>query len=62
VKGLIPPGDVAFIGGQSGAGKTFIAIYLAVSLASGRAFFGRRVKERVGVAILAAEGAATIKH
>jgi len=60
VKKLIPLDGICFIGGQSGAGKTFIAIYLAVMLASGGAFFGHKVVERVGVAIFAAEGASTI--
>jgi AAA domain len=61
VKGLIPRRDVAFIGGQSGAGKTYIALLLATCLASGKPFFGRAIKEPVGVAILAAEGAGTYK-
>jgi hypothetical protein len=62
IKGLLPCVGVAFMGGQSGAGKTFIAIDLAVALAIGGPveFFGRRVKERVGVAIFAAEGRGTI--
>ena len=50
----------AFVGGQSGAGKTFIVIDLAVSVASGEPFFGHKVTERVGVAIFAAEGASAI--
>ena len=60
VKGMIPVDGVCFVGGQSGAGKTFIVVDLAVSLASGCDFFGRRVREKVGVVILAGEGAATI--
>jgi hypothetical protein len=60
IKKLLPLLGVMFLGGQSGAGKTFVAILLAVCLASGRAFFGRKVKERVGVAALAAEDLATI--
>jgi hypothetical protein len=60
VKGLLPFEGIAMIAGQSGAGKTFIACYLAVMLASGKPFFGRKVAERVGVVIVAAEGAATI--
>jgi hypothetical protein len=56
IKGLVPNADVVFIGGQSQAGKTFVAILLAYCIASGAPFFGRRVKERLGVAILAAEG------
>lgn len=62
VKGLVPHLGVAFIGGQSGAGKTFIGVDLAVSLASGEPFFGRKVCERVGVVIVAAEGGGTIKN
>jgi phage/plasmid primase-like uncharacterized protein len=60
VKKLVPLDGICFIGGQSGAGKTFIAVYLAVMLASGGVFFGHKVVERVGVAIFAAEGASTI--
>ncbi|MDP3552642.1 AAA family ATPase [Methylocystis sp.] len=60
VKKLVPLDGVCFIGGQSGAGKTFIAVDLAVSLASGEPFFGHKVVERVGAAIFAAEGASTI--
>lgn len=62
VKGLVPYLGVTFIGGQSGAGKTFLAVDLAVSLASGEPFFGRKVCERVGVVIVAAEGGGTIKN
>jgi hypothetical protein len=57
IKGLVPKGDVMFIGGQSGAGKSALAIHMAYCLASGVTFFGRRIKECVGVAVLAAEGA-----
>lgn len=62
VKGIIPFDGVAFVGGQSGAGKTFVAIDLGVALASGEAFFGHKVCERVGVVILAAEGGGTIAN
>jgi hypothetical protein len=62
VKKMLPAEGVAFIGGQSGAGKTFVAVDLAVALASdnGQEFFGRRVRERVGVVIVAAEGYGTL--
>jgi hypothetical protein len=56
VKGLLPYKGIAFIGGQSGAGKSFIEVDLAVALASQTPFFNRKVNERVGVAIVAAEG------
>ena len=61
IKGVLPKTGVAFIGGQSGAGKTFIAIDLAVALTTQQPFFGRKVKEKVGVLILAGEGAETLK-
>ncbi|GEP06033.1 hypothetical protein MOX02_40710 [Methylobacterium oxalidis] len=60
VKHMLPAEGVAMLGGQSGAGKTFTAIDLAVSLATGEPFFGRRIGEQVGTLILAAEGAGTI--
>ncbi|WP_084678941.1 AAA family ATPase [Methylocystis sp. ATCC 49242] len=60
VKRLLPLRGVTFLGGQSGAGKTFIAVDLATSLGSGEPFFGHKVAERVGVVFLAAEGAATL--
>ncbi|WOJ88314.1 AAA family ATPase [Methylocapsa polymorpha] len=56
VKGLVPTEGICFIAGQSGAGRTFIAIHLSVCAASGRSFFGRKIKERCGSVILAAEG------
>jgi hypothetical protein len=61
VKGILHNDGVCFVGGQSGAGKTFMVVDLAVAIASGNDFFGHMVKERVGVAILAAEGAGTLK-
>lgn len=60
VKRLVPAEGICFVGGQSGAGKTFVAVDLAVSLASGEPFFGHKIAERVGVVILAAEGSGTI--
>ncbi|NDB69723.1 MAG: hypothetical protein EB015_17305, partial [Methylocystaceae bacterium] len=60
VKRLVPASGICFIGGQSGAGKTFIAVDLATSLASGVAFLSHNIVERVGVAILAGEGAQTL--
>jgi AAA domain/Primase C terminal 1 (PriCT-1) len=57
VKKLLPASGIAFIGGQSGAGKTFVAIALGVALAAGTEFFNHKVPEPVGVAFIAAEGA-----
>jgi hypothetical protein len=58
VKKLLPASGIAFIGGQSGAGKTFVAVALGVALAAGAEFFKYQVKERVGVLYIAAEGVA----
>lgn len=60
VKNLLPKAGIAFLGGQSGAGKTFVAVDLAVALCAQQPFFGYPVRERVGVAILAGEGSFTI--
>jgi hypothetical protein len=51
--------SVNLIVGESQAGKTFIALDLAVAIASGRPFFGNRVTQG-GVLYIAAEGAITI--
>jgi hypothetical protein len=56
IKKVLPADGIAFIGGQSSAGKTFIAIALGVSLACGESFFGHKTKERIGVAYVALEG------
>jgi len=61
IKGLLPRNGIAFIGGQSGAGKTFVAIDLAVALTTQQPFFGKKIKEKVGVIIIAGEGAETIQ-
>lgn len=60
VKKLVPLTGITFLGGQSGAGKTFAAVDLAVALASGMPFFGHAVEERVGTVILAGEGGGTL--
>jgi hypothetical protein len=57
IKGIAPYRGILFIGGQSGAGKTFIECHLANSLGSEQPFFGHAVKERVGFAIVTKEGA-----
>lgn len=62
IKGLIPAYGVAVTGGQSTAGKTFIQIHKAICLASGTAYFGHRIVERVGTAFVAAEGRALIHN
>lgn len=60
VKEWLPKEGVVLLAGQSRIGKTFLSLELAGALATGSSFFGRPVRERVGVLILAAEGAGTI--
>lgn len=60
LKGWLPKQGVALLAGQSRIGKTFLSLELAGALATGGSFFGRPVRERVGVLIVAAEGGGTI--
>lgn len=60
IKGVAPYRGILFIGGQSGAGKTFVACHMANSLASASPFFDRAVKERVASAIVSKEGTENI--
>lgn len=60
IKGIAPYRGILFIGGQSGAGKTFVACHMANSLASASPFFERAVKERVASAIVSKEGTENI--
>lgn len=57
LKGLIHRGDASVLYGQSGCGKTFLALYIAQAIATGRSIFGRRVKQ-APVALFALEGSA----
>jgi hypothetical protein len=56
IKALCPRQGTGFLGGQSGAGKSSVAIDLGIAIASGGEFFERQVREPVGVVYLAAEG------
>jgi hypothetical protein len=59
VRGILPEKGVALLAGQFSAGKTFVAINLALSLIYGHEFLGRKVKP--GAALwLAAEGSGEI--
>jgi hypothetical protein len=60
IKRLLPKDGVTMIGGQSGAGKTFVLVAMTLALVTGQPFLGYPVRERVGVIIVAAEGAGTI--
>ncbi len=62
VRDTIPDGGVVgFIAGQSGALKTFVALELAVCLATGEDFAGRKVERTGGVVFAAFEGEGTIR-
>jgi hypothetical protein len=56
VQRILPAEGLTIIGGQAKAGKTFIAINLAVALAARLTFLGYRVREQVGVYYISAEG------
>jgi hypothetical protein len=56
VKGLFDTGQLALLYGQSGSGKTFLAIDLAGHVASGRRWRGRRVTQGTVVYIAAEAG------
>lgn len=60
IKGIAPYRGILFMGGASGAGKTFVACHMANSLGSGEPFFCHAVKERVGCAIVSKEGTENI--
>jgi hypothetical protein len=59
IKGLLPAGGMCVLFGASSVGKTFIALDLALTIAQGLPWRGRRVR-RVGVVYLAAEAGAGI--
>jgi AAA domain len=59
---MLPYRGIAFLGGQSGSGKTFVACDLALSLASSQPFFEHEVNERIGVAILSKEGTGNLAN
>lgn len=59
VKDMISEGTVGFFVGESRAGKSFLTINLAASLARGATFFGKRTRQG-GSLIYAAEAAGTI--
>lgn len=60
IKRLLPRNGVTMIGGQSGAGKTFVLLALAIAGATKGDLLGYPVREAFGTIICAAEGAGTI--
>ena len=55
IKGVMPKADLGILFGASGSGKTFAALDLALALATGEMWRGRRT-ERARVLYIAAEG------
>jgi hypothetical protein len=60
IKNLLPADGMGFLAGQSRAGKTGMAVKLALSLTTKIPFFGYEVKEQVGVVYVTGEGAGGI--
>ena len=56
IQGLIEQGAVTAVTGEPGSGKTFLLVDLALHVASGRSWFGRKVEKGV-VIYIAAEAA-----
>jgi hypothetical protein len=61
IQGVLPDTELALIVGQSGAGKSFLALDLAASIARGESWRGRRVRQG-HVAYIAAEGAGGFRN
>lgn len=61
IKKVLPLAGLAFLGGQSGAGKTFVAIHLSVCLAAMLPFFGKKARQQSAILYAAAEGQANIR-
>lgn len=61
VKNLIPSTGVGQIYGHSGAGKTFLAIYLAACLSHGHSFYGYQIRHKVPITFIELEGISSYK-
>ena len=61
VRDTIPARGVGFMGGQSGAYKTFTALDMLFCIATGEPFAGRAIERRGGGLYVAAEGQGTIR-
>ena len=60
VKGLLPANGVSILWGQSGAGKSFVALELAACVMTGQPFFEHRTKAPGGVLFALGEGGGTM--
>ena len=61
VKGLLGSSNMAILYGESGTGKTFLSLHLALCIAAGTEFFGHRIR-RAGVVYIAAEAGRGIEN
>lgn len=61
-KGLMHQKSLTVIYGASGAAKTFMAVDMAVHLAAGLPWFGKRAREKSGVIIIANEDAEGVQE
>src|SRR5437763_7124252 len=61
IKHLLSSTGMAVVYGDPGAGKTYLAVHIGLSLAAGSEFFGRRVR-KVGVIYIAAEAGRGIEN
>lgn len=55
IHGILPEGGIAVLYGPSGAGKTFVVLWMSLALARGIEWYGRRVNA-CGILYVAAEG------
>tara|TARA_A100001391_G_scaffold86806_2_gene57189 strand:- start:335 stop:1678 length:1344 start_codon:yes stop_codon:yes gene_type:complete len=62
IDGVFRAESIGILGGQSSSGKTYVLLEMARCLATGSAFFGREINERVGTLIVAGEGGATLAN
>lgn len=60
IRNMISEGSTALIAGQSGAGKTYTVLYMAMAMSTGVPFLGRKVDKQCGALIYAPEGEASI--
>lgn len=61
VEGVLTAGGLSSVNGQPNAGKSYIAGHLALCVASGREWLGRRVAPGGWALYVAAEGAASVR-
>src|SRR5205085_4730773 len=61
IKGLLGSSNMAMLYGESGTGKTFFSLHLALCIAAGAEFFGHRVR-RAAVVYIAAEAGRGIEN